>query len=202
MSDQYSEQDTERVRQAERSSAGIETQHLTLPSGVGYHGPAAAASGAPTRERPNMLGMGLIGIGALMLLGRLVSLNLEIEAGMILLTIASVFFFFGFWRRIYGLIIPGSILAGLSVGVTFAGMTGGVSVLWGLALGFLAIYSIGKMMCQVHSSWPIIPAVILFAVGIIVAIANLPAFMGASLIWLPLLLIGAGLYLGWMRRSA
>jgi hypothetical protein len=200
MSDQYSEQDTERVRQAERSSAGVETQHLSLPGGAGYGGPATAAPSMPVASgRPSALGMGLIGIGALLLLGRLVTLQLEIEAGMILLTIASVFLFFGFWRRIYGLIIPGSILSGLSVGVTFADLTNGVSVLWGLALGFLAIYSLGTTMFSMRSQWPIIPAVILFAVGTIIAISSLP-FFSFGLIGLPLLLIGAGLYLGWMRR--
>jgi hypothetical protein len=203
MSDQYSEHDTERVRQAERSSAGVETQHLSLPSGgAGYGGPAAAASSLPAASgRPNMLGLGLIGAGALLLLGRLAALQLEIEAGMILLTIASVFFFFGFWRHIYGLVIPGSILAGLSVGVTFADVTNGVSVLWGLALGFLAIYTLGTTMFRMGSQWPIYPAVILFAVGTIVAIASVP-FFNFALIGLPLLLIGAGLYLGWMRRTA
>jgi uncharacterized membrane protein len=200
MSDQYSEQDTERVRQAERSSAGVETKHLSLPSGAGYSGSATAAPAMPAAGRPNMLGVGLIGLGALLLLGRLVTLPLEIEGGMVLLTIASVFFFFGFWRHIYGLIIPGSILAGLSVGVTFADVTNGVSVLWGLALGFLAIYTLGTSMFQMRSQWPIIPAVILFAVGTIVAISSVP-FFNFALIGLPLLLIGAGLYLGWMRRS-
>jgi hypothetical protein len=200
MSDQYTEQDTERARQAERSSAGMETRNLTLPSGAAY--PQAAMPVAPAApDRQNLLGIILVGLGALWLLSRVATGALDIEAGMILLTIGSVFYFFGFWRKIYGLIIPGSILAGLSVGVTFASLTGGVSVLWGLALGFLAIYALGSAMFRVRSSWPVIPAVILFAVGVIVAISNLPGFLAAGVIWLPLLLIGAGIYLGWMRKA-
>lgn len=196
MSENYNEQDTERARAAERSSAGMATQHLSLPA----ESMAAAGTATATGGRPNLAGMLLVGLGALLLLGRLVTLPLEIEAGMILLTIASVFYFFGFWRHIYGLIIPASILAGLSFGVTFADLTNGVSVLWGLALGFMTIYVLGSSMFGMRSSWPTIPAVILFAVGIIVAIGNLGAFFGATMIWAPLLLIGAGIYLGWMRR--
>jgi hypothetical protein len=198
MSDQYTEQDTERARQAEQSSAGAKTQHLHLPSAAGY-APAATAPAAQNRQ--STLGMLLVGLGAIWLLSRMSAGVLEIEAGMILLTIASVFYFFGFWRRIYGLIIPGSILAGLSVGVTFADLTDGVSVLWGLALGFLAIYAIGTTLFKLRSPWPVIPAVILFAVGTIIAVVNLPSFFGAAFVWLPLLLIGAGLYLGWMRKA-
>jgi hypothetical protein len=42
--------------------------------------------------------------------------------------------------------------------------------------------------------------VILFAVGTIVAAAHLPGLFVGGLVWMPLLLVGAGLYLGWGRR--
>lgn len=38
-------------------------------------------------------------------------------------------------------------------------------------------------------------------VGVIIAIASLPTFFAAGFMWLPLLLIGAGLYLGWGRKT-
>jgi hypothetical protein len=196
MSDQYTEQDTERNRRAERTSAGLDTQQLSLPAGAGY-GPAPLPA-APDRQK--LLGVLLVGMGAIWLLSRMAAGALDIEGGMVLLTIGSVFWFFGLWRRIYGLIIPASILTGLSVGVTFADVTDGVSVLWGLALGFLAVYALGSALFKVRSPWPVIPAVILFAVGVLVAVSNLPGFLAAGFIWLPLLLIGAGLYLGWMRK--
>jgi hypothetical protein len=41
----------------------------------------------------------------------------------------------------------------------------------------------------------------LFAVGIIVAVSILPTIFASVLAWLPLLLIGLGLYLGWARQS-
>ncbi len=194
MSEHYTEQDSERARMTERSSAGAATQQLSLPT-------TPAGGGAAAAGRPNTIGLVLVGVGALLLLGRLGTLQLELTGGMVLLTIASVFYFFGFWRHIYGLIIPASILAGLSLGVTFADLTDGVSVLWGLSLGFLTTYVLGASMFGQRSMWPTIPAVILFAVGLIVAAANLPAFFGAALVWGPLLLIAAGVYLGWMRRA-
>jgi uncharacterized membrane protein len=190
----YTDRDTERARQAERSSAGTPTQNLgPLPQG-------SLATTRATGGRNNLAALALIGVGALILLGNLPDHRIEITGGMILLTIASCFLFFAFWKRIYGLLIPGCILAGLSLGVTFVNLTDGVSVLWGLALGFLALPFLSRTLFKVDSGWAIYPAVPLFAVGIIVAVANLPGLFAAGMIWLPLLLIGAGLCLGWGRN--
>ena len=191
---EYSDQDTEQVRQAERSSAGVPTRGLGAI-------PAAGPAVAPARgvsERNQLLALALIAGGALMLFGRMPGRG-EFMGGMVLLTIASCFWFFAFWKHLYGLLIPAGILTGLSLGVTFAAVTSGVSVLWGLALGFLAILFLGRTLFGVRSSWPVYPAVPLFAVGVIVAVANLPRLFAGGLIWLPVLLIGAGLYLGWGR---
>ena len=193
MPSDYSEQDTERARQAERSSAGQPTREFGGPSPAGL---ARRAGGTN-----NLAALALIAVGVIMLLGRIAPLRFEFQGGMVLLTIASCFLFFSFWKRIYGLMIPGAILAGLSVGVTFADVTHGVSVLWGLALGFLSIFFLGRALFKQSSAWPVIPAVILFAIGVIVAAANLPWLFAGSLVWLPIALIGAGLYLGWGRRS-
>jgi hypothetical protein len=193
MSSHYTEEDTARARQAEQSSAGMATQQLSHMS---------PASAAPAPRRNNLAALALIAIGVIMLLGRMAPLQFEFEGGMVLLTIASCFLFFSFWKRIYGLMIPGAILAGLSVGVTFADVTNGVSVLWGLALGFLSIFFLGRALFSQSSAWPVIPAVILFAIGTIVAAGNLPSLFVGGLVWMPLLLVGAGLYLGWGRRNA
>lgn len=193
MQTDYTDQDTERARQAELSSAGMPTQNLTaLP-------PSASA---PARQggNNNLAGLALIAVGAVLLIGQILPGRGPFMAGMVLLTIASCFLFFSLWKRIYGLLIPGCILAGLSVGVTFAEVTRGVSVLWGLALGFLAILFVGRSLFYMRNNWPIYPALPLFAVGVIVAMTQLPAFFAGGLIWLPLLLIAAGLYLGWGRR--
>jgi uncharacterized membrane protein len=209
MPNEYTEQDTERAREQERSSAGLDTQRLPgpQPPPVSSTAPTLAAPAPPLAPRSraadrrgNLPALALLLVGGLLLLGQVFPGEAEITGGMVLLTIASCFLFFSFWRRIYGLLIPGSILAGLSVGVTFADMTDGVSVLWGLAFGFLAIFFVGRALFGVRSPWPIFPAVPLFGVGVIVAVSNLPGFLAGGLVWLPLLLIAAGLYLGWGRR--
>ena len=194
MGPNYTEQDTERARQAELSSAGLATQQLSNAPSAGI------APVRPAPRRNNLAALALIAVGVIMLLGRMAPLQFEFEGGMVLLTIASCFLFFSFWKRIYGLMIPGAILAGLSAGVTFADVTDGVSVLWGLALGFMGILLAGRALFQKYSSWPAIPAVILFAIGVIVAAANLPWLFAGSLVWMPIALIGAGLYLGWGRQ--
>ena len=196
MSSEYTDQDTERVRQSEASSAGKLTQNLgQLPS-------FSEATPPQRRSNNNVIALLLSGLGAFMLFGQLFPSGDDLLGGMILLTIASCFLFFALWKRIYGLLIPGCILGGLSLGIPFTEITDGVSVFWGLALGFLAILFVGRSLFRVSNHWPIYPAIPLFAVGTIVAIANAPSFFIGGLIWLPLLLIGAGLYLGWGRQTA
>ena len=187
-------QHVERIEAPEQSSAGWQTQHLVPPLQ-----PSASQSTIGAQNH-NRVALALIAIGVLVWLGRIVPDPGAVTGGLVLLTIASGILFFALWRRIYGLLIPGCILAGLSVGIPFAEITNGISVLWGLALGFMAILLVGRSFFNIRSPWPVFPAVPLFCIGMIVAVANLPTFLGASLIWLPLLLIGAGLYLGSRRQ--
>lgn len=196
----YTDEDTARARQAEAaqaaggpSSAGLPTQQLFEP-------PANDRISASDRRR-DIGALVLIAIGVVAMLGQFVPASEDLMGGFVLLIIASVFLFFSFWQRIYGLLIPGCILAGLALGVPLATLTDGVSVLWGLALGFAAMLLVGRALFRVRSPWPIFPAVILFGVGIVVAISNMPAVFAGSFIWLPILLILAGLYLGFLRRG-
>jgi hypothetical protein len=196
--------------QAQQSSAGIKTYRLPLEPEPAMQTPPTAqpaAAQAPhtpptprTSKRNNALALFLIGLGVLLLLGRIPAGG-DVQGGLVMLTIASCFLFFSFWKHIYGLLIPGGILAGLSLGITFASLTSGASVMWGLALGFLSILFIGRMLFNKQSQWPVYVAVPLFALGIIVAAANLPGFFFGWLVWLPLLLIGAGIYLGWVKKN-
>lgn len=192
--DRYSEPGSGRAPQA-ASSAGLPTETLAAPP-VAHEGGAAYIA-----DRNDALGLLLVAIGILALVGQFMPSRDELTGGLVLLTIGSCFLFFSFWKRIYGLLIPGCILAGLSLGVPFADLTEGVSVLWGLAMGFLAILFIGRALFHMTNQWPIYPAIPLFAVGVIVAVSTLPDFLVLSLIWLPLLLIGLGLYLGWGRKG-
>jgi uncharacterized membrane protein len=160
------------------------------------HSPLSTAT--PRANKP--WGWLLIGLGVLALLSNVVWQTLNLEVGVILLTIASCFLFFGFWKRIYGLFIPGAIISGLAVGLTFEPIAGASSILWGIALGFLAILFGGRSLFKVNSDWAIFPAVPLFAVGFMLFVLNGINVLGAGVIWVPMLLIGLGLYLGWGRR--
>lgn len=191
MPQDYTEQDTERARQQERLAAGGQ------PIAPAYQVPAQPDADNP---RDTLTAGALIAVGAVILLSGRMPGSGEITAGVILLTIASAFLFFAFWRRIYGLMIPGAILAGLSVGVPLADFTNGASVVWGLSLAFGAIYAIGATMFNQRHAWPVIPAVILFCVGVIILVSNLPSLLGVGLAWLPLGLIATGIYLGWGRK--
>lgn len=198
------------------SSAGLQTQRLSAYPQVGAAQEASASSAPPEEERGspapgkaspskpisrrnNMAALVLIGAGVLMLLGRMLPAGGPVHGSMVLLTIASCFLFFALWKHVYGLLIPGCIIGGLSVGIMFGPVTGGASVLWGLALGFMSILFVGRVLFNNQSQWPIYPAVPIFALGIVVAMAHLPGLLAGGLIWLPLLLIGAGFYLGWKK---
>ncbi len=144
-----------------------------------------------------MIAMGLIVLGAVLMAGRLLpGGGVDLTGGMVMLTFASCFLFFAFWKRVYGLLIPGCMFAGLSVGVTFADMVGGASVLLGLALGFFAMFFLGHVLFQKRHPWPIYPAMVLCVPGIVTAVANLPGMLAGGIFIVPLLLIGLGLYLG------
>jgi hypothetical protein len=197
MNERYTEQDSERVRMIEHSSSGKATEHLNLPPT--YEPPMVSPPIQQPTNTNNLLALGLLVVGVIMLLGQVLPEREDMTGGMVLLTISSVFLFFAFWKRIYGLLIPGAILAGLSLGVSFASVTDGVSVLWGLATGFASIFFLGKTLFRVKSGWPLIPAAILFGVGFIVLVSNAPTFLIGGLIWVPLALIAAGLFLGFRK---
>jgi hypothetical protein len=192
------DQHVEHVERIEddHTSAGLYTQRLPLPAETG-------AVPVPYRgNRNNVVAIALIVLGVLMAAGRLLPDADAIVGGMIMLTIAAGFLFFSFWKHIYGLLIPGAILSGLGLGIPFADLTNGASILWGLALGFVAIMVVGRALFNMRSPWPMFPAVPLFCVGAIIMIASLPSLFSVGMLWFPLLLIGAGLYLGWGRRTA
>ena len=154
-------------------------------------------------NRNNTAAIALIVIGALIALSRIFPSGGEITAGMILLTISSAFLFFSFWKHIYGLLIPGAILAGLGLGIPFAGSDQRrIGALGPGARLYLNLSLLVRALFNQHSPWPMFPAIPLFCVGAIIAIASLPSLLAGGMLWVPLLLIGAGLYLGWGRRTA
>jgi hypothetical protein len=69
-----------------------------------------------------------------------------------------------------------------------------------MAVGFLVILFLGRVLFGNPSPWPVFPAVALLAIGIVIGMAAYPAFFVIGLIWLPLVVILAGVYLGWLRH--
>src|SRR5262245_44301374 len=144
METRYTDQDTERAREAEANSAGQDTQRLAAAG--------APVPAAPVRRGNNLAALGLIAVGVVMLLSQSAPEEGPLMGGFVLLTIAACFLFFSFWKHIYALLIPGSILAGLSLGVAFADVSHGVSVMWGLALGFVGIALLGPALFNKRST--------------------------------------------------
>ncbi|MFD3163281.1 hypothetical protein [Herpetosiphon sp. NSE202] len=197
----YTDHDTERARQIEAAQAQYPIYQTNQPA------PSNKLLDQLTAQRDSrgIAAIGLIVFGVLWFLARLMGgadFGIDTDAfipAMILFTIASCFFFFAFAKRLFGLFIPAAILTGLAVGIPFADLTNGLSVVWGLALGFGSIGLLGKPLFRTNGFWGFIPASILFVVGTIIAITTLPGLLSLGMVWVPIVLIGAGLYLGWGR---
>lgn len=99
-----------------------------------------------------------------------------------------------FYKKIYGLLIPGCIITGVGLGILFdqSFFVAGNSILIFLGLGFAAIYLIATV-CEGHTHWwPIIPAMVLIAVGVFVEYGYLLSYLGKC--W-PLIFLVSGLLL-------
>lgn len=195
MQSQLHQHDSEQHWYTYDSSAGLPTQ----PLGAARPTRAPRAYGSTWK---NVAGLALVVLGLLLPLASRVPDRALLNAGMILLTLASGFLFLALWRRIYLLLLPGCLLASLSAGLPLVERTSGVSVVWGLVLGLLSIFFLGRLVFHVQHRWPLLPAVPLFVAGFIVALVKLPLFFASTLMALPLVLIGAGLYLGARRTAA
>ena len=140
---------------------------------------------------PNRLrlipGLILIALGILFLVGQ------YFEApGIILLFFGLVFLIPYVLTRSYGLLIPGCILAGLGVGILFESALGrgDITILIGLGLGFIAIFTVQLVVAGRSHWWPLVPGGLLVLFGLAEAIPQ-----GQTLIekgW-PLILILIGL---------
>ena len=94
-----------------------------------------------------------------------------------------------------GTLIGGGIVTGLGVGVVIAANTSGdiagAAVLFGLGLGFVGVWLVGTLLrMQETRIWPLIPGVILIAIGIVV-LAGPETAKALEPIW-PIALIGFG----------
>lgn len=152
-------------------------------------------------------GIVLIGVGVLVLLVNLV--KSETLALLVLPLLGIAFLVWAFLSRRFPLIVPGSVLLGLGVGVvlstqvtTLANEAKGGIVVLGLAAGFLAIALLAPLFEKVRAWWALVPAAILAVVGV-------PLMMGDQGIrflevvgqWWPLILVAFGLYVLFAPRQ-
>jgi len=146
---------------------------------------------SPITDRQALPGIILVVIG-LVLLG---AQWFSVTGGAVLGGIAAVFLAAHVGTGIYGLRIPGLILAGLAFGVGLqeSGIDpqGGFVVI-GLAGGFLAIYLVDAITGHTERWWPLIPGGILAVVGTSELVEGTAAAETVARLW-PLAIIVAGI---------
>lgn len=138
-----------------------------------------------------MPGIILILIGAALLAVQLLHLGGEV----VLLALGAAFLCGYALSRSYGLLIPGSILLGLGIGLVLESSRTLVSgPVLGLAAGFFLIALVDWLVGRATRPWPLIPGLVLAIVGI----NDEPRWSGFTKtlgdFW-PLLLIVAGIAL-------
>lgn len=152
---------------------------------------------APQTERPAGLGdrNGRLIAGASLVIVGLGLFALEAVDGAgdaaILLAIGAVFMALYFMRRVYGLLVAGSIVLGVGLGQLLERVTdlsGDVNVI-GIGTGFVGIYVIDRLTTTSAHWWPLIPGGILLIIGI-----SSVAGASADLVF-PALLVVAGIAL-------
>ena len=129
-------------------------------------------------SRRGIIGGGLVALGLLLLVGTLTDSTL---VGMLFLLLLGLFFLtWGAAAHQVGFLIPGSILSGLGLGVFIIQVVmpqapeptrGGIVVL-GLALGFLAITPVARLLTPSVHYWPLIPGAILAFIGVSLVIGG------------------------------
>jgi hypothetical protein len=151
---------------------------------------------------------GLIGGIFLILLGGLFLatqfLTFDIEGWFFLPLLATIFIIWGVLTRNGGLLIPGGILSGISLGIFLMdmpfvaqmGMEEGGVFLLGFAFGWVLIALLSALFTSEIYWWALIPAGIMGIIGLGIVtdgiLLDLIAFIGRA--W-PLALIAVGLYI-------
>lgn len=127
----------------------------------------------------------LLALGAVTLLGRLSG-----GSGWLWIAVVAVSFLYA-WRRerTYGLLVIGSILAGMSAGILLEGNFGwDGAFLVGLGAGFLGI----DLVEPRRNRWPRIVGAIVAVAGLVLGVAE-AGILGST--WFAVLLILAGIWL-------
>lgn len=169
----------------------------------------------PGRSFP-ISGIFLILLGLFLLLKQFVEIN--IPGGAVLASLGLFFILWGALEHIAGLLIPGGILIGLSVGVFLSETEGliepymeGGAVLISLGAGFALISLLSRLFTVSKNNWALIVAAVLLLFGLGAIVAESPtdspfktivaAVMNSlNYLW-PLLLIGLGAKIVLSRRG-
>ncbi|MCY3969150.1 MAG: hypothetical protein OXG74_04410 [Acidobacteria bacterium] len=129
--------------------------------------PAPAEDAGPTLAGQVAAGLALIVLGAALLV-------LERTGGspdhLFLILVGGVFAAGYFYKKAFGLLIPGAILIGLGSGLAYDDLysrsfVDGESALFGLGAGFLLIYVVSLLYERVNRWWPLIPGAVLVIAG-------------------------------------
>ena len=147
-----------------------------------WHDPHQRAS-APAGALLIVLGLVLLvatqtGIGALLVPGAM----------------GALFLVAYFYRRRYGLLVAGCVLAGLGAGVALQGLFGynGADDVLGLGAGFVAIFAIDSLRGLQHAHWwPLLPGAILLLAGFDIATGNLVTLQWLAG-WWPVVVVAIG----------
>lgn len=132
----------------------------------------------------------LVTLGAVLLVQRL---SEPVAAGGWPLVVGLGFLVWWAFSGKHGLLVPAGVLAGIGVGFIaqdFGAFDNPVAL--GLGAGFIAIYVLGLLRGGAARWWPLVPGVVLVAVGLLEGSAGWVAL--GDLGW-PLLLIIVGLIL-------
>lgn len=145
------------------------------------------------RKEPVLSGAVLIALG----LGLYALLNLRIDESVVFLAVGGSFVAAYFYRRQYGFLIPGCILLGMALGeLGFGPLRPYIDqpTLFGLGLGFFAIYAVDRWYTRAGSWWPLIPGSALTIIAVAEDVQLLEWFMRRG--WpLAIVVIGVALVL-------
>jgi hypothetical protein len=141
--------------------------------------PARPPEPPPADSGPGLAGQVAAGLALIVLGGALLALE-RLDGSpdhLFLILIGGVFTAGYFYKKAFGLLIPGGILIGLGAGLAYDDvysdslfLMDGESAAFGIGVGFLLIYAISLVYERVNRWWPLIP-------GGFLVIAGLPDFV-------------------------
>ncbi len=162
---------------------------------------------SPSTRRQTMIsGVSLIALGALLWVAQ----SGRIDSGTIfMIALSAIFLAWGLLARAFGLLIPGGLLAGITLGIHLTETAfpalgepqQGAWVLLSIAAGWALISLLSPLTGRFYA-WPLIPGAIMAAIGgaLLAGQPGLDALEMVGRTW-PLGLIALGLYLILWRSS-